>query len=45
MDVEVMRFKKALEDEGESADIYLIRDGQKLTFDEAVAAMPKEETA
>jgi DNA modification methylase len=45
VDVEVMRFKKALEDEGESADIYLIRDGQKLTFDEAVAAMPKEETA
>ena len=45
VDVEVMRFKKALDDEGESADIYLIRDGQKLTFDEAVAAMPKEETA
>ena len=45
VDVEVMRFKKALGDEGESADIYLIRDGQKLTFDEAVAAMPKEETA
>lgn len=45
VDVEVMRFKKLLEDEGETAEIYLIRDGQKLTFDEAIAAMPKEESA
>jgi DNA modification methylase len=45
VDVEVMRFKKALEDEGQSAEIYLIRDSQKLTLEEAVAAMPQEETA
>lgn len=45
VDVEVMRFKKLLEDEGETAEIYLIRDGQKLTLDEAIAAMPKEKSA
>jgi DNA modification methylase len=43
VDVEVMRFKKSLEDEGQSAEIYLIRDGQKLTLEEAIAAMPQEE--
>lgn len=45
VDVEVMRFKRSLEDEGQTAEIYLIRDGQKLTLDEAIAAMPKEESA
>lgn len=43
VDVEVMRFKKSLEDEGQSTEIYLIRDGQKLTLEEAIAAMPQEE--
>lgn len=44
IDVEVMRYKKFMEDAGKTADdIYLVRDGQKLTLDEAMADMPKEE--
>ncbi|MCH4007807.1 MAG: site-specific DNA-methyltransferase [Eubacterium sp.] len=43
IDVEVMRYKKFMEDAGQDAsDIYLIRDGKKLTLDEALAEMPKE---
>jgi len=43
IDVEVMRYKKFIEDAGQDAsDIYLIRDGKKLTLDEALAEMPKE---
>jgi DNA modification methylase len=41
IDVEVMRYKKFMEDAGKDAsDIYLIRDGNKLTLDEALAEMP-----
>lgn len=42
IDVEVMRYKKFIEDAGKDAsDIYLIRGGKKLTLDEALAEMPK----
>jgi DNA modification methylase len=41
IDVEVMRYKKFMEDAGKDAsDIYLLRDGNKLTLDEALAEMP-----
>lgn len=39
VDVAVMRFKNEVNSD---KDIYLIRDGQKLTLDEALAAMEKE---
>jgi DNA modification methylase len=43
IDVEVMRYKKFMEDAGQDAsDIYLIRDGKKLTLDEALAEMPSD---
>jgi hypothetical protein len=37
--------KRYVEQVGNSDDAYVLRDGQKLTFDEAIAAMPKEESA
>jgi DNA modification methylase len=44
IDVEVMRYKKFIEDAGKDAsDIYLIRGGKKLTLDEAMEEMPKED--
>ena len=36
--------KRYVEQVGNSDDAYVLRDGQKLTFDEAIAAMPKEES-
>lgn len=42
VDVEVMRFQKYLADNGETADVYVIRGGQKLTYEEALAAMPQD---
>jgi DNA modification methylase len=43
IDVEVMRYKKFMEDAGKDAsDIYLLRDGKKLTLDEALAEMPSD---
>ena len=37
--------KRYVEQVGNSDDAYVLRDGQKLTLDEAIAAMPKEESA
>ena len=37
--------KRYIEQAEKSEGVYVIRDGQKLTLDEAVAAMPKEESA
>ena len=38
--------KRYIEHEGgKTSDVYVMRDGQKLTFEEATADMPKEETA
>lgn len=42
VDVEVMRFQKYLADNDETADVYVIRNGQKLTYEEALAAMPQD---
>jgi DNA modification methylase len=43
IDVEVMRYKKFMEDAGKDAsDIYLLRDGKKLTLDEALAEMQSD---
>lgn len=42
VDVEVMRFQKYLADNGKTADVYVIRNGQKLTYEEALAAMPQD---
>jgi len=41
VDVQVKRYIKFRE--GKYDDVYVIRDGQKLSFDEAVAAMPTED--
>lgn len=42
VDVEVERFRAYMSDAGKSADVYLIRDGQRLSYEEAVADMPQE---
>ena len=42
VDVAVKRFQKYCMDNSKTAEIYLMRDGQRLTFEEAVAAMPGE---
>lgn len=44
VDVAVKRFQKYCTDNSKTAEIYLMRDGQRLTFEEAVAAMPEEAT-
>ena len=44
VDVAVKRFQKYCMDNSKTAEIYLMRDGQRLTFEEAVAAMPGEAT-
>lgn len=41
VDVEVERWRSYMTDAGKDPDVYLIRDGQKLTYEEAVADMPK----
>lgn len=41
VDVEVERWRSYMSDTGKDPDVYLIRDGQKLTYAEAVADMPK----
>ena len=43
VDVIIRRFQSWCQEHGANADIYVIRDGQKLTFDEAVASMPEAE--
>ena len=43
VDVQVKRYIKFRE--GKYDDVYVIRDGQKLTYEEALAAMPTEEDA
>ena len=42
VDVAVKRFQKYCTDNSKTAEIYLMRDGQRLTFEEAMAAMPGE---
>lgn len=38
--------KRYIEHEGgKTSDVYVMRDGQKLTFEEAAADMPQEESA
>jgi hypothetical protein len=39
VDVAVMRFQKYIADNGKTADVYVIRDGQKLTYEETLAEM------
>ena len=41
VDVEVERWRSYMSDAGKDPDVYLIRDGQKLTYEEAVADIPK----
>ena len=41
VDVEVERWRSYMPDAGKDPDVYLIRDGQKLTYEEAVADIPK----
>lgn len=43
VDVIVMRFKTWLEEQNGNAEIYVMRDGQELTLEEILAAMPAEE--
>ncbi|RRG07460.1 MAG: DNA modification methylase [Lactobacillus sp.] len=44
VDVEVERFRNYMADAGKPAEVYLIRDGQRMTYEEAVADMPKEDS-
>ena len=39
VDVIVQRYRLWCEEHGADADVYVLRDGQKFTFDEAVAAV------
>lgn len=43
VDVEVERFRSYMADAGKPVEMYLIRDGQRLTYEEAIADMPKED--
>ena len=43
VDVIVNRFRSWCEEKQAAADVYVLRDGQKLTYEEAVAAMPAED--
>ena len=42
VDVAVVRFQKYLADNNKSADVYVLRNGQKLTYEEALAEMPQD---
>lgn len=44
VDVAVERFHKYLADNNKTDDVYLIRDGQKLRYEEVMAEMPESET-
>ena len=39
VDVIVKRYQSWCQEHGETADVYVVRDGQKLTFEEALAEM------
>ena len=41
VDVEVERWHSYMSDAGKDPDVYLVRDGQKLTYEEVVTDMPK----
>ena len=42
VDVEVERYRSYMSDAGKKADLYVIRDGQKLKYEEAVAEITEE---
>ena len=42
VDVAAVRFSQYCKDNGKNEDIYLLRDGRKMTLEEAMAEMPKE---
>ena len=43
VDVIVNRFRAWCQEKQQEADVFVLRDGQKLTYEEAVAAMPTED--
>ena len=43
VDVIVRRFQAWISEQQVAADVYVLRDGQRLTFEEAIAAMPTED--
>ena len=43
VDVIVNRFRSWCQEKQQEADVFVLRDGQKLTYEEAVTAMPVED--
>ena len=41
VDVEVKRWRSYMKENGQITDCYVVRNGQKLTYEEAVADMPE----